>query len=1286
MDAATQGLSHCLTADRPPLARRLDGLRRRLQAGKPVDRGLADLEQRIDRSIDRCRQRRRRLPVPRYPQELPVSARRADIAAVIERHQVVVVAGETGSGKTTQLPKICLEVGRGAAGLIGHTQPRRIAARSVAGRVAAELESEVGRAVGYQVRFQDHVGPDTLIKLMTDGILLAETQGDPDLNAYDTLIIDEAHERSLNIDFLLGYLKQLLPRRPDLKLIITSATIDTERFARHFDDAPVVEVSGRTYPVEVFYRPLQSADAETEDRDLLQGIVDAVDELSRIDRGDVLVFLSGEREIRDAAEALRKHHPPETEILPLFARLSVAEQNRIFQPHGRRRIVLATNVAETSLTVPGIRYVVDSGVARVSRYSHRSKVQRLPVEKVSRASADQRKGRCGRTGPGICVRLYSEQDYLARPEFTEPEIGRTNLAAVILRMLDLRLGDVQGFPFVDPPDRRYINDGYRLLQELGAVDGERRLTRAGRELARLPLDPRIGRMLLAARGLQCLDEVLVIASALTVQDPRERPLDAQEKADAAHVEFADERSDFIAYLNLWRSYHQEARHLSQNKLRRWCQARFLSYRRMREWHDLHQQLSNQVKDMGMRLNQVPADYGAVHQALLAGLLSNIGVRQEEREYLGTHGKRFMIFPGSALAKKRPKWIMAAELVETGRLYGRTVAAIEPRWVEQLAGHLVKRSHSEPHWEKRPAQVAAYERVSLYGIDLVSRRKVNYGPVNPQEARELFIRAALVDGQYQSRAGFLAHNQALVREIEAMEDKARRRDILVHEEALYGFYDARIPEGIYSGKGFEKWLAGIERDQPRLLYLERGDLMRRSPTGIGESLFPERLHLDGMALALHYRFEPGHADDGVTLEVPLAALNQLIPERMEWLVPGLLEEKITALIRGLPKNLRRNFVPAPDFAAACRQALNPGQGGLVDALGAQLRRMTGVEVPADAWAPDRLPDHLRMNFRVVDADGRPLDAGRDLAALQQRWAERARRSFAGLADPGFERDDVERWDFGELPPTREFARDGIGLVGYPALVVEGERIALRLLDDADKAEAAMVDGVCALFARQQRKEVAYLRRTLPGIEAMCMRYAPIGPCDGLQDDLVALTIRRALLRDGPAMRSAAEYEQRRERAGGDLVTVANELCAVAAAALEEYQGLAKRLKGRVQPAWLQALSDIREQLSALVFPGFVRQVPWYALQHYPRYLQAINRRLDKLEQNPARDRQLQQELGPWWQRWRECAGAGPELERYRWMLEEMRVSLFAQELRTAYPVSVKRLRDQWQRVNLHTALR
>ena len=1288
IDAA---LAEALTRDVPALKRRLAGLRRRRRRGQPFDRGLAALERDLARSRARVEARRASLPDPRYPPELPVSARREDIARAIQGHQVVVVAGETGSGKTTQLPKICLELGLGARGLIGHTQPRRIAARSVAARIATELGTGVGRGVGFQVRFQDHTRADDYLKLMTDGILLAEIQGDPDLCAYEVLIIDEAHERSLNIDFLLGYLPGLLRRRPDLRLVITSATIDTERFARHFGGAPVVEVSGRSYPVELRYRPL--VEAEDGDADPVAAILGAVDELAREPPGDVLVFLATEREIRDTAEALRRHHPPGTEILPLYARLSAAEQNRVFQPHppGVRRIVLATNVAETSLTVPGIRYVVDPGRARVSRYSHRSKVQRLPVEAVSRASADQRAGRCGRVAPGVCIRLYSEEDYRQRPRFTEPEIQRTNLAAVILRMLDLGLGAVETFPFVDPPDRRFVNDGYRLLRELGAVDGDRRLTRLGRELARIPLDPRLGRMVLAARERGGLHEVLVIVSALTVQDPRERPLDARQRADQAHAAFRDKRSDFLGLLRLWQAWHEAARDMSRSALRRWCQRNFLSARRMQEWHDLYHQLANALKDAGTRIPDAPADEDTVHRALLAGLVGQIGLRDEEGTYLGSHGKRFRIFPGSALARRGPRWVMAAELVETSRLYARYCAPIRPEWVEELVPELLRREYGQPGWDARRGFVTAAERVTLYGLPLIQGRRVDFGRVDPAGARTVFLREALVEGRYRPAGPWLEHNLAEIGKVRALEARTRRRDLLVDEDFLYDFYDRRVPARVRDRRSFEAWRRQAEASDPALLRLDPGSLLRSGAAPEGLERFPDRLAVGGLTLPLEYHFEPGDPRDGVTVVVPLPALPGLPVEPLEWLVPGLLAEKITALIRGLPKALRRNFVPAPDFAAACARDLEPGSGPLLPALAAKLERMTGVRVPSGAWAPEALEPHLRMGIRVVDGEGTELAWDRDPGVLKARFSEAARESLRGEdAGDGFER-PLRRWDFGDLPEEMEVERAGIRLRLYPAVVAGRDGPRLRLVESRARARSLHCAGLRALFATERRPVLRYLERNLPGIERICLHGAAFADCAGLRRQILDTALRDALPGEEAAPRTAAAWKEAADAAEAALPAAVNELCALVDRILAAAHDLRRRLKAVRTPAALEALADLRAQFDLLLGRDFVARTPAFWLRQFPRYLTAMGRRLDKLEQDPGRDRRLARQLMPLWTRgmevWPEAAGevpAGPEwveipeaLVTYRWMLEEYRVNLFAQDLGTAVPVSPQRLDAQWE---------
>ncbi|ROR32726.1 ATP-dependent helicase HrpA [Inmirania thermothiophila] len=1314
-----------MLADAHRLRRRLRGLARRR---RPPPQGVLDeIEAAIEASRARREARAAALPRPRFDDGLPVCAHREAIAAAIAAHPVVVVCGETGSGKTTQLPKICLELGRGVAGLIGHTQPRRIAARSVAARIAEELGSPPGRLVGHKVRFADHVGRDAYVKVMTDGILLAETQGDPWLLAYDTLIVDEAHERSLNIDFLLGYLRRLLERRPELKVIVTSATIDPERFARHFGGAPVVEVPGRSHPVEVRYRPLVSEDPDEEDRTLLEGILHAVDEAAACGPGDVLVFLPGEREIREAAEALRKHHPPGTEILPLYARLSAAEQQRIFRPHAGRRIVLATNVAETSLTVPGIRYVVDTGLARISRYSPRSRIQRLPVEPISRASADQRAGRCGRVGPGICFRLYAEEDYLARPRFTDPEILRTNLAAVILRMKALGLGEVEDFPFLDPPDPRQVRAGLRELEELGALDPEGRLTEIGRRLARLPVDPRIGRMLLAAAEHGALAEMVVLAAALSVQDPRERPMEAQEAADRAHAAFHDERSDFVALLRLWRAWQEARRHLSNRRQRAWCRERYLAYLRMREWQDVAGQLTGLVKDMGLRLNTEPASYEAVHCALLAGLLGQVaqlgdigadtGVRGAQSrgapnaavselgawaaeedgrgagggrlrggagsgEYTGARGAKLRIHPGSGLARRTPRWIVAAEIVETTRLYARTVAAVEPEWIEQAAAHLVKRSWAGPHWERRAGRVMAYERVNLWGLTLVARRKVDYGPVDPAGAREIFIREALVAGDYASRAPFWRHNQALIARLREEEARLRRRDVVVDEEALYAFYDARLPAEVRDHPTLERWRREAERADPERLFLREEDLVRDAAGAASRAEFPDHIEACGLRLALEYRFEPGHEADGVTAVVPLAALPQLDPAPFDWLVPGLLRDKVIHLMRGLPKATRRALVPVPDFADAALAALTPGARPLTEALAAELKRMTGVEIAPEAWPAD-LPAHLRMRFRVVDEDGRTLAAGRDLAALKAGLAQQARGVRAALGAAEGEREDLRRWDVGTLAPRR-IRRGGLAIEVHPTLVDEGGRVALRLLDDAAESARRHPAGVARLALLELGALAQALRRQIPDRQRLCLLHAGLGPCEALVDDLL-MGVALALFAAEPVPRDEAAFRARLEAGRGRLAAAVAEQAGWLLRALETAREVRGRLR-RAPPAWRTAVADIEGQLDALLFPGMARVLPRERLRHLPRYLEAVRRRIERLEQDPRRDAERLARIAPFAERLRARREAhaarglaDPELERFRWMLEEFRVSLFAQELGTAAKVSEARLERQWEKV-------
>lgn len=1283
--ALSRVLPVCMLSDRRSFAQRLKNFQRagrsRPSSRETLDRLIRD----VNRSKRRYEERAQHLPAPSFSQKLPILRHREEISRALTAHQVVVVCGETGSGKTTQLPQICLSLGRGVGGTIGHTQPRRIVARSVASRIAQELGEEVGQSVGYKVRFQDRLGPKTHIKLMTDGILLAETQSDRLLEAYDTLIIDEAHERSLNIDFLLGYLTRILAVRPDLKLIITSATIDPTRFSRHFGDAPIIEVSGRMYPVEIRYRPLSGDDEDRRDLNMQEAILETVQELGRGPvPGDILVFLSGEREIRETTATLRKFRPYETETLPLYARLSAAEQDRVFLGHDKRRIILATNVAETSLTVPGIRFVIDTGYARISRYSYRAKVQRLPIEKISRAAADQRKGRCGRVSDGVCVRLYPENDYLLRREFTEPEIRRTNLAAVILQMKALGLGDVESFPFIDAPDKRLIHDGFRLLTELGAVDESLELTPMGRQLARLPVDPRIGRMLLGAKEEGSLTEVLVIASALSVQDPRERPFDRRRAADEQHARFQNRDSDFLSLFHLWQFFEEQRRHLSQSKLRKLCQEYFVSYRRMREWRDIHQELYTLVRQLGFETNPSPASYKQVHKAILAGLLGNIATRRVGSEYEGAHGVTVFLFPGSGLFKRRPQWIMAAEFLETSRLYAHTVAKIEPAWIENVAGALILRDYVEPHWDPQEGQVRAYEKCNLYGLVVHPGRKVHYGPLQPAESRRILIRSGLVEEGYHTKAPFWRHNRQLVAEIRQLEEKSRRRDVLVGDEQLFAFYDERIPQGIYSRRRLEMWLKN-QANQQRLV-LNRATLMRHAAENVTHDQFPDVLFMNDMSFQLQYHFEPGHPADGVTLIVPLATLNQLDAARCDWLVPGLVLEKTEALIRSLPRLLRRQFVPVSRYAEEFVLANEPAERSLTEALAAYLRGINGSRITARDFRLENLPAHLFMHYRVVNPAGQEIASGRDLNALRESLGITARETFKQASPHALEREGITRWDFGDLPETVAIERDGLSLTGYPALEDCSSSVALRLLDSPEMARHMTRQGVRRLFMLELAQLINYLRKNLPGIDEMCKDYLSVGSCEELREDLMLAITTSAFLGTAPPVRTARAFHDRKERARDELMTAANELCRLVAAILREYRSVLQTVE-KVKP-FLKAeiAADVHCQLDHLVNSSFVSRTPRSALEHFPRYLTALRVRLEKLRHEPGRDARRAAEVIPLWQGYlaREKLHAeqgivDPALEKYRWMLEEWRVSLFAQELKTASPISSKRLSKQWEQV-------
>lgn len=1277
-------LEECMIVDR----RRLLRAWHRLQGNTAGTRSAALARQFAPAvAVARARAATRvsRLPVPQFANALPISARREEIGAAIAEHQVVVVCGATGSGKSTQLPKICLSLGLGARGLIGHTQPRRLAARTLAARIAFELGGTVGAAVGYKVRFSEELGRDTCIKLMTDGVLLAETQSDRWLEAYETLIIDEAHERSLNIDLLLGYLKTLLPKRRDLKVIITSATIDPWRFSSHFNDAPVIEVSGRRWPVEVRYRPLEQ-DAEARESDMNTGIVAAAHELSHLGRGDILVFLPGEREIREAAEVLCTEGLPDTDILPLYARLTQAEQQRIFDPHRRRHIVLATNVAETSLTVPGVRYVIDTGLARVSRYSPRTKVQRLPIEPVSQASADQRAGRCGRTAAGVCIRLYSEEDYQSRLRYTEPEIRRTSLAAVILQLEALGCGDVQAFPFLDPPETRDINAAYTLLHELGAVDAERRLTPPGRTLARLPADPRIARLLVAANAEHCLAEMLVIAAALSVQDPRESPYDRRLAAAAAQAVFKDERSDFLWHLNFYRQYESRAGKLSRRQLAAFCREHFVSPARVREWRDTHLQFAELVKELGYRHNAQPANYAAIHRALLTGFLSHVGFRVDAQTYQGARNTRPAIFPGSALHKRQPKWFVAAQIVETSRLYARTVAAIEPEWIERAGAHLLKRSVSEPHWDRRAGRVTAFENITLLGLTVAAGRRIDFGRINPGEARDIFIREALVAGGIDTQPGFLDRNLALLEQLKVFEHKARRLDLIADEQAIFDFYDERLPENICAKRALEQWLRESGPQGQELLSIARETLLRAEPAAA--EMFPDHAVAGSLRLPLSYRFEPGHDEDGVTATVPLLALTQLDPARFEWLVPGMLKEKIGVLIRLLPKAQRRRLSPVSRYAAACAVRLEWGAGDLCAALARCLSELSGSAcAPSDFRLAD-LPEHLRMHFHVIDAHGNAVGADRDLQKLQLHFGGSVRESFAGVPAWTGRTDKVTRWDFGDLPQAVIIRRAGTEVAGHPALEDAGDGVLLRVVDTPEHARVLNRAGVRRLFMLELSAQLKYLRANLPRFARMSLLFSPMGDAATLREDIILTVFDRVFMSGDPPIATRPEFDRRREQGRGQLVAVANALCAAVADVLERAHALRAALQG-ARPAWHEAATEIEGQLEALVYPGFIAATPPAVLPHLARYLNAASLRVEKLARDPARDRQRQRQFAPCWQRYLEWRRRGEKdvapaqtaaaFQDYRWLLEEYRVSLFAQELGTAAPVSAARLDRQWSRV-------
>ena len=1266
-----------------------------------------------------------------YDPALPISTHRQEILEALARDPVIIVCGATGSGKSTQLPKLCLDAGRGSAGLIGHTQPRRIAARALATRLAEELRTTVGGAVGYQVRFTDRTGPGVRVKLMTDGILLKELESDRALRRYDTLIIDEAHERSLNIDLLLGVLKGLLPRRPDLKLIVTSATIDPGRFAQFFGGAPVIEVSGRSFPVEVRYRPLiaegESRSDERPDRtpglsearfdeggdgvgkrvlppwtasgtaedaaelSLPDGIVAAVRELDAGGRGadaDTLVFLPGEKHIREAADALAKAGLPLTEILPLYARLSAADQARILQKHTQRRVILATNVAETSLTVPGIRYVIDSGLARVSRYSARGKVQRLHIERVSKASAEQRKGRCGREAEGICIRLYSEEDFEGREAYTAPEVLRINLASVILRMAALELGEPERFPFLDPPDTRLINDGVRLLEDLEAMS-DRRVTRLGRQIAAVPVDPRLGRMLLAAAGLGCLTEMLIIAAFLEAQDPRERPADMQSQADQKHALFSDPRSDFLTVLNLWRAFGEQAGVLSGNQLRKWCREHFLSFLRMREWQDLHAQLARSVQELDLRPNRLPAAYAELHQAILAGFLGSIGMLDERRQYQGPRGLRFVIAPGTPLAARPPKWIVAGSLIETMRLYARMVAAVDPLWIERAARHLLKHSYSEPHWVERRGFVGALESTSLYGLTLASQRRIDYGRVAPKEAREIFIREVLIDPETGPprrivRGAFLEANRELRRQVERLEAKVRRRDILASEQRQVEFYAARIPERVSSVVAFERWLAEAERRDPKVLRMSRTDLMLRDAVEVEERRLPDELEVGANRLALRYRFEPAEPDDGITLVVPDVLLDTLDADHLAWLVPGWRLEKIIAVLRELPKSQRKLLVPVPEHARQAIEELTAGGEralpGFYAGLAQWVSRRTGTPVSATELAALPLPDHLRMNFRLVDAHDRVMTEGRDITVLRRKMRTTAAPGPLPVADTLH-----RQWDFGELSETRQVERNGLRLMVFPALDDRRSGVALIEARDPASAHAMLRNGVARLALLALPQQLKYWRKRVGEDRELVLAGGGLKLAQPLADAVTQRIFHECFAPlETPLPRNRESFNERLSQGRARLEEEGGRVTNTVRAVFMEWRPVRAALDTARSPSLATAVADGNEQLASLLPPDFIESTPQPWFGHLPRYIKALARRLARLPADAKRDAELAARIKPFVLVWRSLhadrlgAGVRPELDLLRWMIEELRVSFYAQDLRTAIAVSERRLTEQAER--------
>ena len=1223
-----------------------------------------------------------------YPDNLPVAEKKQAIYDAIKNNQVVIIAGETGSGKTTQIPKICLELGLGIKGYIGHTQPRRLAARSVANRIAEELKTEIGQLVGYKVRFSDHVSETTLIKLMTDGILLAEIQKDKLLLQYDTIIIDEAHERSLNIDFILGYLKQLLPKRPDLKVIITSATIDVERFSNHFNQAPIVEVSGRTYPVEVRYRPPIFNEEDDTNNDF-QPILDAIEELSAESFGDILIFLTGEREIRDVADILNKLELRHTDILPLYARLSATEQNRIFQSHSKRRIILATNVAETSLTVPGIKYVIDPGLARISRYSYRTKVQRLPIEPISQASANQRKGRCGRTSDGICIRLYDENDFLSRPEFTDPEILRTNLASVILQMTSLGLGNIAAFPFVEAPDSRYIRDGIRLLEELGAIyikHHQYHLTATGKILAQLPIDPRLARMLVEARRSGCTKEIMIITAALSIQDPRERPFDKQQASDEKHRRFADKKSDFLSLINLWNYIQEQQDLLSGNQFRRLCQKEFLNYLRIREWQDVYTQIRQTIKQLAFPINSKAADYISLHTSLLSGLLSHIGMKEiEKREYIGARNIKFAIFPNSALFKSQPKWCIVSELVETSRLWGRTAAKIESEWIEPIAQHLIKYSYSEPRWSKKQGTTIANEKVTLFGLPIVASRIVNYSKIDPVLSRSLFIRQALVEGDWLTNHKFYKQNQKLIKEVEDLEHKSRRQDILIDDDELYEFYDKRIDDSVISTKHFDSWWKQKQKSQPDYLNIEKEMLIKQSAQLVNLSDFPDFWYQDNFKLALEYQFDIGHNRDGVTIKIPIDLLNQIKNRGFDWQVPGFRKDLIIALIKSLPKSLRRNLVPAPNYAEAFLERIKTTDQPILESLENEFRKMTGVKITSEDWQLDQVPDYLKMTFSIINSNNEEIASGKDLVLLKEQLKNEVQKALSTLTTKkivSIEQSNITDWNFGTLPTTYEEKQKNYTVKAYPALIDHQDSVSIELVDNQEEQQKLNKLGLRRLLMLNIPSPIKYLHEKLPNKSKLGLYFNSFGTVLMLIDDCIACAVDELIDKYNQNIQNQDQYQKLLDYTKTNINETVIDIAKQVESILTLHYNINKKLKGRVDLSLAFALSDIKRQLSNLVYKGFVADSGYKRLADVYRYLLAIEKRIEKLMGNVTKDRQsmnIIEEVENQYEKW---VNSLPQIVRskdsvinIRWMIEELRVNLFAQQLGTPYPISPKRVKQQ-----------